>query len=90
MIFIQLTDGLSNSGAKEYVEANSITNIMPRVERVYRYGFFTTTYTEKKLEGSKIYTTGSKYPTYIKESPEQVVELISKARKENFELTGEK
>lgn len=82
MRLIELTDGMREENIKEYVDADSVTNIMPDIRRSRRFGLFGSIKTE--IKGSLVFTLGCKYPTYVKETPEQVKKLI-----ENKYVPGE-
>lgn len=65
---LELTDGISNGQNKEYVDADSITNIMPYI----KYGFFGS----ETILGSLVCSGASSDGTYVKESAFQIIEMI--------------
>jgi len=69
MKLLQLTDFFTGT-AKEYVNIDDISMIQPNAKRV---GFF-----RRKIvvEGSRVFTRSSREATYVKETPEQIAELI--------------
>ena len=65
---LELTDGLNSVGSKEYVDVDSITNIMP----YFQSSFFGT----KTLAGSVVSTGNAESGTYVKETPDKIIEMI--------------
>ena len=74
MKLIELTDAFTGN-LKEYVDAENVTNIQPRVEYSRNIPFFGKL--EVKCVGSSVYTKGSKYPTHVTETPEQIYKMIT-------------
>lgn len=65
---LELTDGLYNGGAKEYVDVDSITNVIPFTRRNFFGGI--------ELVGSKVFSGGMNSGTYVRETPEQILTMI--------------
>lgn len=61
----------TGSGEKEYVDVDSITNIVPY--RADVGGFWTTRY---ETVGSRVFSGGMDSGTFVKETPEKIVQMI--------------
>lgn len=73
--FLILTDGLHNSNLPEIVNLEEISNVFPNFESVG--GFFS----EKKIVTSgSVVLMKNGHSTYVKETPEQLLEMIKGAQ----------